>query len=81
VRAHGRPVNVKMLLPSAPQTFITFTKFAKFAKFANIDPPGPPDTETLAGTASPTPLRPHLLHAASPSPVSDGPGTHEVGGG
>ena len=46
MRAHGRPVNVKML-PPTPQNFTTFTtfamfaifaKFAKFAKFANIDP-------------------------------------------
>jgi hypothetical protein len=74
---------LKILPCPAPQTFTTFTtfaKFAKFAKFANFDPAldypalihrHAPHVESLSERASRT----------SPSPVSDGPGTHEVGGG
>jgi hypothetical protein len=74
-------VNLKMLLLPAPQKFTTFNTFNTFAKFANFDP----------ALEHPTLLRRHAPRRGSiseravsthpPSPVSDGPGTHEVGGG
>ena len=68
-------------VPQKFNTFNTFAIFAKFAKFANFDPVLEHPTLIHRHPPRLRSISEHAVRTPTPSPVFDGPGTREAGGG